>query len=106
VGHTVGFKECPDGDVAFWAELPFGSLMRGFEAGVVLHLRRDDGALDVLGQEFGVAFVGNQGAHINSRRRRRPGVSCARDYPVSDLVNSPKTDNARCIEPVRIDRSR
>jgi putative SOS response-associated peptidase YedK len=25
-------------------------------------------------------------------------------YPVSDLVNSPKTDDARCIEPVRIDR--
>ena len=25
-------------------------------------------------------------------------------YPVSDLVNSPGTDDARCIEPVRIDR--
>jgi len=25
-------------------------------------------------------------------------------YPVSDLVNSSKTDDARCIEPVRIDR--
>jgi len=25
-------------------------------------------------------------------------------YPVSDLVNSPKTDDARCVEPVRIDR--
>jgi putative SOS response-associated peptidase YedK len=25
-------------------------------------------------------------------------------YPVSDLVNSPKTDDARCIEPVRIDQ--
>ena len=25
-------------------------------------------------------------------------------YPVSDLVNSPKTDDARCIEPVRIER--
>jgi putative SOS response-associated peptidase YedK len=25
-------------------------------------------------------------------------------YPVSDLVNSPKTDDARCIEPVAIDR--
>jgi hypothetical protein len=25
-------------------------------------------------------------------------------YPVSDLVNSPKTDDARCIEPVTIDR--
>jgi putative SOS response-associated peptidase YedK len=25
-------------------------------------------------------------------------------YPVSDMVNSPKTDDARCIEPVRIDR--
>jgi putative SOS response-associated peptidase YedK len=25
-------------------------------------------------------------------------------YPVSILVNSPKTDNARCIEPVAIDR--
>src|SRR5664280_800696 len=25
-------------------------------------------------------------------------------YPVSDLVNSPKMDDARCIEPVRIDR--
>ena len=25
-------------------------------------------------------------------------------YPVSDLVNSPKTDDARCIEPERIDR--
>ena len=25
-------------------------------------------------------------------------------YPVSDLVNNPKTDNARCIEPVAIDR--
>jgi len=25
-------------------------------------------------------------------------------YPVSDLVNSPKTDDPRCIEPVRIDR--
>jgi putative SOS response-associated peptidase YedK len=25
-------------------------------------------------------------------------------YPVSNLVNSPKTDDARCIEPVAIDR--
>jgi hypothetical protein len=25
-------------------------------------------------------------------------------YPVSDLVNSPKPDDPRCIEPVRIDR--
>jgi putative SOS response-associated peptidase YedK len=25
-------------------------------------------------------------------------------YPVSNLVNSPKTDDSRCIEPVRIDR--
>jgi hypothetical protein len=25
-------------------------------------------------------------------------------YPVSNLVNSPKTDDPRCIEPVRIDR--
>ncbi len=25
-------------------------------------------------------------------------------YPVSDLVNSPKNDDPRCIEPVRIDR--
>jgi hypothetical protein len=25
-------------------------------------------------------------------------------YPVSDLTNSPKTDDARCIEPVAIDR--
>jgi len=25
-------------------------------------------------------------------------------YSISDLVNSPKTDDARCIEPVRIDR--
>jgi putative SOS response-associated peptidase YedK len=25
-------------------------------------------------------------------------------YPVCDLVNNPKTDDARCIEPVRIDR--
>ena len=25
-------------------------------------------------------------------------------YPVSDLVNSPKLDDPRCIEPVRIDR--
>jgi hypothetical protein len=25
-------------------------------------------------------------------------------YPVSDLVNNPKTDDARCIEPVAIDR--
>jgi putative SOS response-associated peptidase YedK len=25
-------------------------------------------------------------------------------YPVSELVNSPKTDDPRCIEPVRIDR--
>ena len=24
-------------------------------------------------------------------------------YPVGDLVNSPKTDDVRCIEPVRID---
>jgi hypothetical protein len=24
-------------------------------------------------------------------------------YPVSDLVNSPKPDDPRCIEPVRID---
>jgi hypothetical protein len=26
-------------------------------------------------------------------------------YPVSALVNSPKTDDPRCIEPVRIDRN-
>jgi putative SOS response-associated peptidase YedK len=25
-------------------------------------------------------------------------------YPVSNLVNSPKTDDPRCIKPVRIDR--
>ena len=25
-------------------------------------------------------------------------------YPVSDLVNSPKTDDPRCIEPVRVDQ--
>jgi putative SOS response-associated peptidase YedK len=25
-------------------------------------------------------------------------------YPVSNLVNSPKTDDPRCVEPVRIDR--
>jgi hypothetical protein len=25
-------------------------------------------------------------------------------YPISNLVNSPKTDDPRCIEPVRIDR--
>jgi putative SOS response-associated peptidase YedK len=25
-------------------------------------------------------------------------------YPVSDLVNSPKADDPRCMEPVRIDR--
>jgi hypothetical protein len=25
-------------------------------------------------------------------------------YPVSDLVNSPKTDDSRYVEPVRIDR--
>jgi putative SOS response-associated peptidase YedK len=25
-------------------------------------------------------------------------------YPVSDLVNSPKPDDPRCIEPVRKDR--
>jgi hypothetical protein len=25
-------------------------------------------------------------------------------YPVSDLVNSPKADDPRCIEPVQIDR--
>jgi putative SOS response-associated peptidase YedK len=25
-------------------------------------------------------------------------------YPISDLVNSPKTNNLRCIEPVRIAR--
>jgi hypothetical protein len=25
-------------------------------------------------------------------------------YPVGNLVNSPKTDDPRCIEPVRIDR--
>ena len=25
-------------------------------------------------------------------------------YPVSDLVNSPKMDDARCIQPVRIER--
>ena len=25
-------------------------------------------------------------------------------YPVNDLVNSPKTDDVRCIEPVRIER--
>jgi putative SOS response-associated peptidase YedK len=25
-------------------------------------------------------------------------------YPVSDLVNSPKPDDPRCIEPVQIDR--
>jgi len=26
-------------------------------------------------------------------------------YPVSNLVNCPKTDDPRCIEPVRIDRT-
>jgi hypothetical protein len=27
-----------------------------------------------------------------------------RIYPVSDLVNNPKADDPRCIEPVRIER--
>jgi putative SOS response-associated peptidase YedK len=27
-----------------------------------------------------------------------------KNYPVSDLVNSPKTDDPRCFESVRIDR--
>lgn len=27
-------------------------------------------------------------------------------YPVSNLVNSPKTDDPRCIEPVAIDRDK
>jgi len=32
------------------------------------------------------------------------GAKTGEIYPVSDLVNSPGTDDARCIEPVRIDR--
>src|ERR1035437_9599886 len=35
---------------------------------------------------------------------RRPLDEPMKIYPVSNLVNSPKTDNPRCIEPVRIDR--
>ena len=26
-------------------------------------------------------------------------------YPVSELVNNPKTDHSRCIEPAKIDRN-
>jgi putative SOS response-associated peptidase YedK len=33
-----------------------------------------------------------------------PETSPLKIYPVSPLVNSPKTDDPRCIEPVRIDR--
>jgi len=32
-----------------------------------------------------------------------PESSPLKIYPISNLVNSPKTDNPRCIEPVRID---
>jgi putative SOS response-associated peptidase YedK len=34
----------------------------------------------------------------------RPLEEPLKIYPVSNLVNSPKTDDPRCIEPVRIDR--
>ena len=33
-----------------------------------------------------------------------PEITPLKIYPVSNLVNSPKTDDPRCIEPVRIDR--
>jgi putative SOS response-associated peptidase YedK len=33
-----------------------------------------------------------------------PEITPLKIYPVSDLVNSPKPDDPRCIEPVRIDR--
>jgi putative SOS response-associated peptidase YedK len=33
-----------------------------------------------------------------------PETSPLKIYPVSSLVNSPKTDDPRCIEQVRIDR--
>jgi putative SOS response-associated peptidase YedK len=36
--------------------------------------------------------------------RQNPLEEPLKIYPVSDLVNSPKTDDARCIEPVAIDR--
>jgi len=39
--------------------------------------------------------------YLNSLERLWP----LKIYPVSDLVNSPKTDDARCIEPVRIERN-
>jgi hypothetical protein len=33
-----------------------------------------------------------------------PEITPLKIYPVSNLVNSPKTDDPRCIQPVRIDR--
>jgi hypothetical protein len=33
-----------------------------------------------------------------------PEITPLKIYPVSNLVNSPKTDDLLCIEPVRIDR--
>ena len=39
-----------------------------------------------------------------SLRWWRPLDEPMKIYPISNLVNSPKTDDPRCIEPVRIDR--
>jgi hypothetical protein len=44
------------------------------------------------------------GSQFRNNIRGHPLEEPLKIYPVSDLVNSPKTDDARCIEPVAIDR--
>jgi hypothetical protein len=44
------------------------------------------------------------GSQFRNNLRGHPLEEPLKIYSVSDLVNSPKTDDARCIEPVRIDR--
>jgi hypothetical protein len=59
MGHAVGRQERPDGSIALGTELG----LRGFKMACVLSFRRGDGAVDVLGKEFGVSVVGYQRAH-------------------------------------------
>jgi len=57
-----------DRGVAFGADLG----LRDLEPGGVFRLGRGDAAVNTLGQEFGVAIVGDQGAHgqLNSVESR------------------------------------
>jgi len=49
-------------------------------------------------------LVNNPGSNLFQSALNSPLQAPLKIYPVSNLVNSPKTDDPRCIEPAQIDR--